>query len=37
MGHEWYFDKGRSMLSVAVFHKNIKDEIFRFGETQTIG
>ncbi|MFY8018039.1 MAG: TonB-dependent receptor [Inhella sp.] len=36
LGHNWVLDKGRSLVSVALFHKNIRDEIFRFGELQTI-
>lgn len=34
IGHDWYLDDGRGILSIAAFHKQIKDEIFNFGQTQ---
>jgi TonB-dependent receptor len=37
LGHDWVLDGGRSMFSMALFHKSIRDEIFRFGELETIG
>ncbi|HEX6705277.1 MAG TPA: TonB-dependent receptor [Albitalea sp.] len=36
IGHDWVLGGGRSMVAVALFHKTIRDEIFRFGELQTI-
>ncbi len=36
LGHDWYLDKGRGIVSLAVFHKQISDEIFTFGQTQTL-
>ncbi|WP_425521794.1 TonB-dependent receptor [Xanthomonas vesicatoria] len=36
LGHDWTFDDGGSLLSVALFHKTISDEIFRYGQLQDI-
>ncbi|KAB7768887.1 TonB-dependent receptor [Xanthomonas maliensis] len=36
LGHDWSFDDGGSLLSIAVFHKTIADEIFRYGQLQTL-
>ncbi len=36
LGHDWTFDDGGSLLSIALFHKTIDDEIFRYGQLQTI-
>ena len=36
LGHEWYLDGGRGIVSLALFHKRIRDEIFNFGQTQSI-
>lgn len=36
LGHDWILDGGRSMVAVALFHKNIRDEIFRYGGLQTV-
>ncbi len=36
VGHDWYLDGGRGIVSVALFHKNIKSEIFNYGEMDTI-
>lgn len=36
LGHDWVIDGGRGMVAVALFRKNIRDEIFRYGELQTI-
>jgi TonB-dependent receptor len=33
---EYYFDGGRSLASVAVFHKRIQDEIFRLSGDSTV-
>lgn len=36
LGHDWVIDGGRGLLSVALFHKRISDEIFRYGAMQTL-
>ncbi|MEA9884102.1 TonB-dependent receptor [Xanthomonas campestris pv. raphani] len=36
LGHDWTFDDGGSLLSVALFHKTISNEIFRYGQLQDI-
>jgi TonB-dependent receptor len=36
IGHDWYLDRGRGIVSVALFHKIISDEIFTYGQTQTL-
>ncbi|WP_199539649.1 TonB-dependent receptor [Duganella sp. BJB488] len=36
LGHEWYLDDGRGIVSLALFHKRIKDEIFNFGQMQSL-
>lgn len=36
LGHEWYLDGGRGIVSLALFHKRIKDEIFNFGQMQSM-
>jgi len=36
MGHEWYLDEGRGIVSLALFHKRIKDEIFNYGQMQSL-
>jgi TonB-dependent receptor len=36
LGHDWVLDGGRSMVAVALFHKNIRDEIFKYGQLETI-
>jgi len=33
LGHDWYLDGGRGIVSLALFHKSIADEIFTFGQT----
>ncbi|MGJ3699751.1 TonB-dependent receptor [Variovorax sp. AFSI2.2] len=34
IGHDWYLDNGRGIVSVAAFYKEIKNEIFNYGQTQ---
>jgi TonB-dependent receptor len=36
IGHDWYLDGGRGIISVALFHKVIKDEIFTDAVTQNM-
>ncbi len=36
VSHEWYLDGGRGLLSVAVFEKTIRNDIFSYGSTQTL-
>ncbi|SBV50846.1 TonB-dependent receptor [Xanthomonas bromi] len=36
LGHDWTFDDGGSLLSIALFHKTIDNEIFRYGQLQDI-
>lgn len=36
IGHDWYLDSGRGIVSIALFHKEIKDEIFNDGQTETM-
>lgn len=36
IGHDWYLDGGKGILSVALFHKEIHDEIFTWGENRTM-
>ncbi len=36
LGHDWVLDGGRGMVSVALFRKDISDEIFTYGGVQTI-
>ena len=36
VGHDWYLDDGRGMLSVAGFYKWIRDDYFSYGQLQTI-
>ncbi len=36
LGHDWTFDDGGSLLSIALFHKTIHDEIFRYGQLQSL-
>ena len=36
LGHEWYLDGGRGIVSLALFHKRIEDEIFNFGQMQSV-
>ncbi|MGV7205945.1 TonB-dependent receptor [Xanthomonas axonopodis pv. cajani] len=36
LGHDWTFDDGGSLLSIALFHKTIDNEIFRYGQLQSI-
>ncbi|BBB58428.1 TonB-dependent receptor [Undibacterium sp. KW1] len=36
LGHEWYLDGERGIFSVAAFYKEIRDEIFTYGQVQTI-
>lgn len=36
IGHDWYLDGGKGILSVALFHKEIRDEIFTFGANQVM-
>jgi TonB-dependent receptor len=36
LGHEWYLDQGRGIISAALFHKRIRDEIFNFGQMQSV-
>jgi TonB-dependent receptor len=35
LSFEYYFDEGKSILSAALFHKNIENEIFRLSTTGT--
>ncbi len=36
IGHDWYVDGGRGILSIAGFYKWIKDDYFSFGALQTV-
>ncbi len=36
LGHDWYVDGGRGLLSIAGFYKWIHDDYFSFGEMQAI-
>ncbi|WP_223214378.1 TonB-dependent receptor [Xanthomonas sp. NCPPB 1638] len=36
LGHDWTFDDGGSLLSIALFRKTIDNEIFRYGQLQEI-
>ncbi len=36
IGHDWVLDQGRGIVSVALFHKIIRDEVFTYGQTQTL-
>jgi TonB-dependent receptor len=36
IGHDWYVDGGRGILSVAGFYKWIKDDYFSYGALQTV-
>ncbi|OBV38027.1 TonB-dependent receptor [Janthinobacterium psychrotolerans] len=36
LGHEWYLDDGRGIVSLALFHKRIRDEIFNYGQLQSL-
>jgi TonB-dependent receptor len=36
LGHDWYLDGGRGIMSVGLFRKDIKDEIFTWGENTTM-
>lgn len=36
LGHDWVLDGGRSMVAVALFHKRIRNEIFRYGQLETL-
>jgi TonB-dependent receptor len=36
IGHEWYLDGGRGIFSIAAFHKEISNEIFTYGQNQTL-
>ncbi|MFC3328468.1 TonB-dependent receptor [Xanthomonas fragariae] len=36
LGHDWTFDDGGSLLSIALFQKTIHNEIFRYGQLQSI-
>ncbi|OYY79033.1 MAG: hypothetical protein B7Y43_03955 [Sphingomonas sp. 28-62-20] len=36
LGHDWYLDNGKGILTIAVFHKWIKDDIFTTGALQTV-
>ncbi|MBV8659088.1 MAG: TonB-dependent receptor, partial [Burkholderiales bacterium] len=36
LGHDWYLDKGRGIVSVAVFYKDIRNEIFKYGQTESL-
>jgi TonB-dependent receptor len=36
IGHDWYVDGGRGILSIAGFYKWIKDDYFSYGELQTV-
>ncbi len=36
LGHDWYLDDGRGMVSLAAFHKEISDEIYKFGALEDI-
>lgn len=36
LGHDWYLDGGRGIVSVGLFHKTIRDEIFTWGESTSM-
>lgn len=36
LGHDWYLDHGRGILSIATFYKWIKHDIFTYGELDTL-
>jgi TonB-dependent receptor len=36
LGHDWYVDGGRGIVSIAGFYKWIRDDYFSYGEMQTI-
>ncbi|PTT90594.1 TonB-dependent receptor, partial [Pelomonas sp. HMWF004] len=36
LSHDWYLDNGRGIFSAALFHKIVSDEIFTFGQLQTL-
>jgi TonB-dependent receptor len=36
VGHDWYLDGGRGIVSVSLFHKAISDEIFTWGENRVM-
>ena len=36
LGHDWYLDDGRGIISVGAFRKIIKNEIFTFGQDETL-
>lgn len=36
IGHDWYVDNGRGIISVAAYYKWIKDDIFTFGMLETV-
>ncbi len=36
VSQEWYLDGGRGLLSIALFDKTIRDDIFTYGSTQTL-
>ncbi|KQM28123.1 hypothetical protein ASE57_07415 [Sphingomonas sp. Leaf11] len=36
IGHDWYIDGGRGIISVAAYYKWIKDDIFTFGTLETL-
>jgi TonB-dependent receptor len=37
IGHDWYIDDGKGIISIAVFAKDIKNDIFTYGQPQTVG
>ena len=36
LNHDWYIDGGRGIISIGAFYKEIHDDIFSFGMTETI-
>lgn len=36
IGHDWYIDNGRGIISVAAYYKWIKDDVFTFGTLETV-
>lgn len=36
LGHDWYLNGGKGIVTIAVFHKWIKDDIFTSGSLETV-
>jgi TonB-dependent receptor len=36
LNHDWYINDGRGIVSVGVFYKEIRDDIFSFGQMETV-